>query len=155
MLKDKKAFIFYFLMSLILTDFGNQIRKISYLYNFDNPLFSIVHVNNTGGAFRLFQNHSTILAVFGIIILIFLIYYTIRHVKFSDKLVLLSLTLFSSGVLGNVIERLKYGYVIDYIKLNFIDFPIFNMFDIMICTGCFLYIIFILFFQKEKNENNS
>ena len=155
MLKDKKAFIFYFLMSLILTDFGNQIRKISYLYNFDNPLFSIVHVNNTGGAFSLFQNHSTTLAVFGIIILIFLIYYTIRHVKFSDKIVLLSLTLFSSGVLGNVIERLKYGYVIDYIKLNFIDFPIFNMFDIMICTRCFLYIIFILFFQKEKNENNS
>ena len=155
MLKDKKAFIFYFLMSIILLDFGNQIRKISYIdffQNINNPFFSIQHAHNTGSAFSIFQNHAIILAYFGIALILFFSFYIIKYVKFSDKTILLSITLFSAGVLGNAIERLQFGYVVDYIKLNFINFPIFNTFDIMICTGCALYIIFSLFFQNKENK---
>ncbi len=152
-MKDKKAFIFYFLMSLILLDFGNQIRKLSFLYKIDNPVFSILHTNNTGSAFSMFQNNARILAVFGIIVLVFFVYYVIKQVKFSDKLLLLSLTIFSAGTLGNVIERLKYGAVVDYIKLNFINFPIFNAFDVMICSGCFLYVIYTLTYGKNKSKS--
>lgn len=153
MLKDKKAFIFYFLMGLILLDFGNQIRKISYLINTDNALFSIQHINNTGSSFGFLKDSAHFLAYFGIGVIIFITYYVLKQIKFNDKIILLSLTLFTAGVLGNVIERLKFGYVIDYIKLNFINFPIFNMFDIMICSGCFLYIVFVLFFQKRQKDN--
>lgn len=140
-------------MSLILLDFGNQLRRISYLYKIDNSIFSILHTNNTGSSFGLFQNNAHLLAYFGIGVIVFFIYYIYRYVSFNDKLILLSLTLFSAGVLGNVIERLKFGYVIDYIKLNFINFPIFNMFDIMICSGCVLYIVFVLFFSKKVSDN--
>ena len=157
-MKDKKACIFYFLMTIILLDFGNQIRKISYspyLENVENPIFSIVHANNTGSAFSLFQNQSLILAIFGILVVLFVAYQIFRNVVFQDKLQLLSLTLFSAGTLGNVIERLQYKYVVDYIKLNFIDFPIFNAFDIMICIGIFLYCIYLfLDFKKVKNEQS-
>ena len=61
MKKDDKAFIFYFLMTIIFFDFGNQIKKLSYhsfFENFNNPIFSIVHANNTGSAFSLFQNQA-------------------------------------------------------------------------------------------------
>lgn len=161
-MKDKKAFIFYFLMSIIFLDFGNQLKIISnnpYLKNIiDNSLFSIVHLNNSGGAFSIFQNNAKILAVFGIIVILYLTYYVIRHVTFNDKIILLSLTLFAAGTLGNLIERIRFGYVIDYIKLNFIDFPVFNAFDIMICTGISLYVLFVLFkkeFKVKTNDNNS
>ena len=67
----------------------------------------------------------------------------------------MSITLFSSGALGNLIERIQFGYVIDYINLNFINFPVFNMFDIMICLGVFLYFIFVVFdFGKEYGNSN-
>ena len=151
-----KAFIFYFLMGLILLDFGNQIRKISYnsfFNDYSNPIFSIVHTTNTGSAFGLFENNSFPLAVFGFLVLIILTYYIYKNITFNDKLELISWTLFAAGALGNLIERLRFGYVADYIKLNFVDFPIFNCFDIMICLGVFLYLIFVLL-DLRKNDGN-
>ena len=65
--KDTKAVIFYFLMSLVLLDFGRQIRQISfnsYLTNYKNPIFSIEHVYNTGSAFGMFQGSVAFLSVF-------------------------------------------------------------------------------------------
>ncbi len=153
---SKKAFIFYFLMSLILLDFGNSLRKLSYnsfFDNYSNPIFSITHTTNTGSAFGLFTNNSLSLAIFGVIVLCFLTYYIYKNITFEDKLELISITLFSSGALGNLIERLRFGYVIDYINLNFIHFPIFNAFDIMICLGVFLYFIFVLFDLRKSNGN--
>lgn len=146
-MKDKKACIFYFLMTLILLNFGNQIRKISHMPMVDsvsNPVFSILHINNTGSAFSLFPNQAKSLAIFGIFIVIFIAFEVFRTVAFKDKFELLALTLFSAGALGNIIERLKFGHVVDYIKLNFVDFPIFNAFDIMICVGILLYCVCVI-----------
>lgn len=146
-MKDKKAFIFYFLMSIVFWDFGNQLRKISYnsyFDNFDNPIFSVVHINNTGSAFGMFQNHIDLLVVLGIIAVSIISLYVYKNIAFKDKIELFSLTVFMGGTLGNLFERIKFGHVIDYIKLNFINFPVFNAFDIMICLGVFLYIVLVL-----------
>ena len=155
-MKDKKACIFYFLMTIILIDFGNQLRNISYYSSVNttfNPVFSITHINNTGSAFSLFQNQAFILAIFGILIVLFIAYQIFKNVSFQDKTQLLSMTLFSAGTLGNAIERLQYKHVVDYIKINFINFPVFNAFDIMICVGIFLYCTYLFFdFKKAKNE---
>ena len=157
-MRDKKACIFYFLMMIILLDFGNQLRKISfspYLQNADNPIFSIVHLNNTGSAFSMFQNNAKLLGALGIFVVLIIAIEIIKNISFKDKTELLALTLFCAGTLGNVIERFQYGYVIDFIKLNFVNFPIFNAFDIMICVGIFLYCLTIfLEFKKVKNEKN-
>ena len=152
-----KAFIFYFLVSLILLDFGNGLKKISYnsfFNDFHNPIFSISHTANTGSAFGLFANSSLSLAIFGIFVLIFITVYVYKN-NITSKLELLSVTLFTAGTLGNLIERLRFGYVTDYINLNFINFPVFNSFDIMISLGVFLYLIFVLFdMGKENGKSN-
>ena len=157
-MKDKRACIFYFLMTIILLDFGNQLRSISYYSSINaihNPIFSITHANNTGSAFSLFQNNAKILALFGILVIAFVAIQIFKNITFQDKTQLLSLTLFSAGTLGNIIERIRFGYVVDYIKLDFIDFPVFNAFDIMICIGIFLYCIYIFSENKKgKNENS-
>ena len=157
-MKDKKACIFYFLMTIILLDFGNQLKKMSfssYIENINNPIFSITHLNNTGSAFSLFQNQALILGIIGVLIILIIAYQIFTKVSFNDKLRLLSLTIFSAGALGNAIERFQHGHVVDYIKINFVNFPVFNAFDIMICTGIFLYCTYIfLDIKKEKNEQN-
>ena len=156
-MKDKRACIFYFLMSIIFWDFGNQLRKISYNSYFDdykNPVFSIIHVDNTGSAFGLFQDSTFLLSVLWVIAVIFISFYEFKNISFKDKIELFSLTIFMGGTLGNLYERIKFGHVVDYIKLNFISFPVFNAFDIMICIGVFLYIVFVLFdFKIFKRVN--
>jgi len=151
-----KVLIFYFFSNLILLDFGNQLRKISYndfFATFQNPIFSIIHTKNTGAAFGMFQNNAYILALFSLAVLLFIFYYMYKKVNFEQKLELFSLSLFSAGALGNLVERLTQGVVIDYIKLNFIEFPVFNAFDIMICSGAFLYFIYVLFILKDEDVN--
>lgn len=156
-MKDKKAVIFYFLMTVILFDFGSQIKRLTFnsnIYSINNPVFSIVHTNNTGSAFSMFENSALILAVIGLIALIVLSYCVYRFVSFNDKFILLASTLFAAGTFGNAAERLQHGAVIDYIKLNFINFPIFNTFDIMITLGIFIYFAFSIYeIIKAKNEN--
>lgn len=153
-MKDKKALIFYFLMTIILFDFGSQIKRLSYNPNIsqiNNPIFSIVHTNNTGGAFSIFENNALILAVIGLIALAILTYYIYKFVSFEDKFTLLCSTLFAAGTLGNAFERLQYKAVIDYINLNFIDFAVFNAFDIMITLGIIIYFSYSIFeFIKAK-----
>ena len=75
---SSRALIFYFLMTLILLDFGNSLRKLSYnpnLNDYSNPVFSIIHTTNTGSAFGFFEDKTFALAIFGIIALIFITYY--------------------------------------------------------------------------------
>ena len=155
--KDNKAFVFYFLMSIIFYDFANQLKKLSYKVPVDeNPFFSIMHAKNTGGAFSVLENSSFILACFGVVALILLTIYVYKNITFKDKFQLLASTLFCAGIFGNTFERFNQGYVTDYIKLNFINFPIFNSFDILICVAIFLYITFIALETKllKKNDNN-
>lgn len=147
-----KSFLFYVFLNLILLDFGNQLRNLSFkIENYSNPIFSICHMKNTGSAFSTFENYTFALAVLGILAIIYIGYYIFRNISFQKKLPLLILTLFSSGTLGNMLERITKGYVVDYIKLNFVDFAIFNAFDIMICTAIFIYIVYLF---KAERENN-
>lgn len=156
-MKDKKACIFYFLMTIILFDFGSQLRKISFMESIEkinNPIFSIFHIENTGSAFGLFEYKAKFLAILGIFAFLFLSYYVYKNICFKDKLPLLSITLFAAGILGNIVERLQFGVVVDYIKLNFINFAIFNAFDIMICLGLFLYFLSVLLeYVKLKKDS--
>ena len=165
-MKDKKAFIFYFLMTIIFLDLGNGIRRLSFVPKiqefFDGSMISIMHVYNTGGAFSILQNQTLFLIILSICTLAFIAYHVYREVDYSDKVSLIALTLFSAGTLGNLIERIQNGRVIDYLKLNFFDFPVFNAFDIMICMGIFIYTLFVLFDfkipiwpkKKDLNEKN-
>lgn len=158
MLKDKKAFIFFFLMTIIFLDFARQLGKICLTFGFgrfNNPVFQIVNVHNSGGAFGIFENGALILAIFGIAAISYITGYIYKNVRFSEKMILLSSTLFCAGTLGNAIERLKFGHVVDYIKLNFMDFPVFNSYDIMICLGVMIYSIYIILgCKKGKYDNN-
>ena len=76
----------------------------------------------------------------------------------------LSLSLITAGALGNFVDRLFRGYVVDMIDVNFFNYPVFNFADICIVVGCVILCVYVLFIYKEptggkkdgedKNGNN-
>lgn len=108
------------------------------------PFFHIIYVQNTGAAFSLFQNATLFL---GILTLFLLLVMAVLWKKPYIVPYHLPLALLTGGALGNMIDRLFRGYVIDYIQV-FSWFPVFNLADIMVVTGVGIAAIFIL-----KNDN--
>ena len=111
--------------------------------------FYLTYVNNTGGAFSIFSDNSYLLAMFGIIVLIG-IYYFIRNKKISffEEIVY---GLLIGGIIGNIIDRLIFNSVTDYIGLIFGSYyyPIFNLADIGIVVSIIILIIFELWSDKN------
>lgn len=98
----------------------------------------LTYVQNTGVAFGLFRNQRPALILIGIIVCAVVVYFYTRTGK-EDKLLRLSLAIILGGSLGNLFDRVFYGYVIDYIDFRF--FPVFNLADIAINLGVFLVLL--------------
>lgn len=104
--------------------------------------FSIRFAHNTGAAFSILSDSRVLLAFIGIAALIGLIFY-IRSLEIIDNIDAFSYALLIGGITGNLIDRIIYGYVIDYLSFNFGDyyFPIFNFADICIVLAVIIILI--------------
>ncbi len=140
-MKDKRAFVIYILLTVILWQLCDSLSVIFSKSNIDNPIFSISTTNNTGAAFGILNNSSLFLGFLGIIAIFCIGFYVFKKVSFENRGNLFFTSFFSAGILGNTVQRMTDGVVFDFIKLNFIEFPIFNLFDILICTSVIIYIL--------------
>ena len=117
-----------------------------------NNFFKFTYLTNTGAALGMLSSNTLGL----IIVSIVLIWYVIKEIqRNNNKLNILSLTLILSGALGNLIDRLFRGYVIDYISFTLFkkEMPVFNFADILITFGiCILLYIII---KEGKNDKKS
>ena len=144
-LNIKKNRFYYILLSILIilsdqfTKHIIDINHTSYI-NKDLILFSIDYVKNYGAAFNILSGSRVFLSTVSTIITFFLIYF-ILYKNNIRKLDLLSYSFILGGTIGNGIDRITKGYVIDFINLNFIDFPVFNIADISINIG----LIFIIY----------
>ena len=107
--------------------------------------FNITHVRNYGAGFSILQNARAFLIVLTIIACFTLTYLLLTTDK-KDMLARISYLLIISGAIGNFIDRVRMGYVIDFLDFMIFgyDFPVFNIADTFITIGCFLLIIKIL-----------
>jgi len=142
--KEVRAFVFYIVAALCMWEFGRSLGRLfttSYfqITSENDPFINFVITKNTGGAFGLLSNYTEALAFFGIAAIALITAFVYFKLNLKDRSLMIASVLTSAGILGNLFERLTQGYVIDYIKLNFVDFAIFNAFDIMICTGVVLF----------------
>ena len=151
--KTPIKFFVYTFLTFILVAFSFSLRNYLAL-NCDNRhfvFFSIDFVKNTGAAFSLFQTHTDVLIVISVAVLATVVIYVAKHLKNLAFSSLMLLSLFSAGILGNLLERMVDGFVTDYIRLTFVDFPIFNLSDIFINIAAFLIICNILFNNEKRN----
>ena len=141
----------YFLLSTIVIIIDQITKHIisvnnNSLINKNLIIFSLDYVKNFGAAFNIFNGSRFFLSIISILVTIFIIYLLLNNNNIS-KIELLSYSFILGGTIGNGIDRITKGYVIDFINLNLIDFPVFNVADISINIG----VIFIAYsFIKNK-----
>ena len=143
--------IYYFLLCIIIVII-DQITK--HIISFNNKLlidkdfifFSLDYVKNFGAAFNIFNGSRVFLSLLSIIVAISIIYFILNKNNINN-IDLLSYSFILGGTIGNGFDRITKGYVIDFINLNFINFPVFNVADISINIGV---ILIIYSFVKNK-----
>ncbi len=127
------------------TALGEVFGKIPFIADF-------MYVQNTGAAFSILSGKVEILGVISVLFCIGVVVYWLLK-KHGHPLLCTSVTMMFAGALGNAIDRIFRGFVVDYISLAFMDFPVFNIADIAITVGAVLLVVFVMFFDKGKTEN--
>lgn len=128
----------------------SSLSKISHVVIIEN-FFSLSYLENRGAAFGILQDKVTFLSMITLVIMISIIYYLFRY-KPVSRLMRISLSLIVSGAIGNLIDRVGYKYVVDFIMFHYKDiyyFPTFNVADVLVVTGTALLAIYLI---KEEND---
>lgn len=107
-------------------------------------ILSFRFVANTGAAFSMGEGMGMVFALFALIVTIAIYVYLMRTSQVS-KVETLGLGLVAGGAIGNALDRLLLGFVVDFIACDFINFPVFNVADIGVCVGVFLAFIGFMF----------
>lgn len=126
-----------------------HIGPYSSITVWDNIL-QFVYVRNTGAAFSIFENMTWLLGIVSVLFCIVIVVYAVKK-RPSDRLLCIALTMMFAGALGNAIDRIFRMYVVDFIKVMFVNFPVFNIADIAITIGAALFILYII--RSDKKEN--
>ena len=150
-----------FVILLVVLDQASKIYLT--LVNKTSPIdlevirgfFRITYTCNDGAAFSILKGKRVFFIIMTIIVVFLIVYYLLKNkVYWVEKY---SLLLIISGAVGNLIDRIMYGYVIDFLGFIIVgyDFPVFNIADSFITIGAIGLIISILFLNKEgENAGN-
>ena len=120
-----------------------------------NNFFSLTYVENRGAAFGLLEGGKWLFVLLTVIVCVGLaIYYSKLAQQNRLFIVRISIVLICAGAVGNAIDRIFRGFVVDMLNFNIFgyDFPVFNFADICVCVGAFLLVVGIMFFDKNKEE---
>lgn len=120
--------------------------------NIINNFFSLTYVLNDGAAFSLFASRTYLLILIALICLFFIIYELKNNL--NDRVLSIGYSLVLAGLLGNFLDRLMDGYIIDYLSFKILgyNYPIFNFADILIVVG--IIIVIIKEILKERGKKN-
>lgn len=120
---------------------------------FINGFIGLNYVRNTGAAFGSFSENTTLLSVVtGVVLLIGIILIATKRIK--SKFYLTCAVMIISGGLGNLIDRIVKGYVVDFIDVQFTDFAVFNFADILVTVGSIALMIYVIvdIFRDRKGS---
>jgi len=152
-----------FSLTALLVAAADQLSKIWIRSNLDVAqslpeigLFRITRIHNTGAAFGLFQDQSfslTIVAFIGIVVILFFALSVSRRFPLLDtKLVKPALGLVLGGTIGNLVDRLRFGYVTDFIDIGI--WPTFNIADSAVTVGVILFICSLLSSTRVRSPSD-
>ena len=108
------------------------------------------YIENNGMAFGLFAGGRIFfLAVFAVMLLAAAYWFLTMPQGKGFRITAAGLTLFCGGAVGNAIDRIRLGYVVDFISLIPVSFPVFNLADLMVVSGCILLAVRLCFFSDD------
>lgn len=110
---------------------------------------SLTYVQNTGAAFSSFRGMQWLFVVVFAVFTAGVVWEFIKKKMPFTTLERWCIAAVYAGGLGNMIDRLRFGYVVDMIKTEFMNFPVFNVADSFITCGCILLLVHLFFFNRE------
>lgn len=141
--------VFFVLANMYLTDL--LLDEMELGLTVVNPVFALKYVQNTGAAFSILENYPYAVIALAAIALIIVLVYTINNLQTLSMKAIFASSLLMSGIFCNLYERLFLGFVRDFIKLNFVEFPIFNFSDMSINIAVLIIIMLLLSKNLLKN----
>ena len=146
---------------MFLTVLADQAAKLLTLkYLTDAPLrlipevLHLTYVENRGAAFGMLADQRWVFIVISTVAIVALVAYLFIK-KPKDKLLCISLALIAGGGIGNMIDRIFRGFVVDMIDVTLIDFYVFNVADSAVCIGCGLLILYMILDEiRTKREKH-
>lgn len=155
----KQILIFDLLIMVLLVILDQFTKKLAVLELKDrsavpiiNGILELNYLENRGAAFGMLQDQKVLFIMVAVIILsviIYILYKTPDSKKYN--ILHLLLIMVASGAVGNMLDRLRYDYVVDFISFVLINFPIFNVADIYVTVATFTLVVLLLFIYKEED----
>ena len=154
----KKILILLFLIAIDLIT-----KQIAAYFLYPNGTFEVIggffrfaYLENRGAAFGIFYNSRAFLLIIRAVIIAALIYYMFKMKDERNKKIKeICLTFVIAGAIGNFVESLIFGYVIDFLEFTFINFAIFNVADIFIVLGAIAFLTSDFLPNKEAASEDS
>lgn len=156
----KKFFLFLDLLMIAgLIAFDQYTKQWARVYLKDKPAYNLIngilelnYLENQGAAFGMLPNQK-VFFVFVAIVILFVVGYVLLKVPDQKKYTILHFlfSLIVAGSIGNMIDRVRYDYVVDFIYFVRMNFPIFNVADIYATVSAVVLLFMLLFIYKEKD----
>ena len=121
-----------------------------YPFSFLKPFFAIMYIQNTGAAFGILQNQNLFFTVVGIVVIAAILYY-LRSTPHIDLIISLGLGLELGATFGNLADRVRFGYVVDFLYVKY--FAISNIADVCVTTGVILLAYHLIFRAPAATSN--
>ncbi|MBZ2123164.1 signal peptidase II [Streptococcus gordonii] len=126
--------------------------KLGEVKGFIPSIMSLTYLQNTGAAFSILENQQWLFTIITLLVIGGAIWYLIKNIKGSFWLIS-GLTLIIAGGLGNFIDRLRQGFVVDMFQVDFINFAVFNVADTYLTFGVLIMLLVII--KEETNGSES
>ncbi len=153
--------IFSFILTIGLLFLDQFTKYLTVIYLKDAPIvliedvFSLRYVENRGIGFGLFQGKVPMILILNVIVLVCIIAILIKlpiNKRVTPARITLLFTI--AGALGNIVDRVRLGYVVDMVSFDFINFPVFNVADIFVTVSIFIFAVLYLFYYKDNEFDN-
>lgn len=157
-IKFNKKFCITFICVVVCVILFDQLSKYLIGDNFYNFIPNFISIEgghyNTGAAWSIFSGKTYWLIIISILFIIALFVFN-HFIKNKNLLYYISFSMIIGGALGNLYDRIVFGYVRDFIKLDFMNFPIFNIADSFLCVGVVLICIFLIFVEPRNGRKKA
>lgn len=142
----------YIVLSILLIVFDQFTKYLASSYFIKNPIvifdwFKFIYLENRGAAFGMLAGRQTFFIILTVAVLLLMSVYVYNHRSELRIIEKLGIALFFAGTIGNFIDRVANGYVVDFISVrlfNFYDFPVFNLADCYISIAAVVFIIAVI-----------
>ena len=163
----ERVFMFILFMAIItfVLDRVSKMGVLKFVFDLDFPdpakfgnsvpiiedIFHLTYHGNTGMAFGMLAGNKALLIGLCAVILtlICFVIYKWKPKKWVEKI---AFGMIIGGAIGNVVDRIMYGFVIDFLDFRLINYPIFNLADCFVVVGAIMLCIYIVFFDKKEDE---